>query len=64
MARDVIVQSDVQLPGASCTENENNINLFSRLIIMNGQGGAGKSYTIDLILTTLVHEYHLDRLLH
>ena len=41
-------------------ENENNINLFGRLITMNGCGGAGKSYTTDTILTTLVHQHGLN----
>ena len=27
---------------------------------MNGGGGAGKSYTIDVILTILLNEYYLD----
>ena len=46
--------------GTSRTENETESNSFSRLIIMNGRGEAGKSYTIDTILTTLVNDHDLD----
>ena len=62
IAHDVIVEAAVQPFGTSRTENESENNLFSRLIIMNGRGGAGKSYTIDAILTTLVnkHEFGED----
>ena len=45
----VSVQSSVQPFGTSCMENENNMNLFSRLIIMNEQEEDGKSYTIGII---------------
>ena len=41
-------------------ENGDNMDSFIRLIVMNGQGGTGKSYTIDTVLTTLVNEYGLD----
>ena len=36
------------------------MDVFSRLIVMNWQGGSGKSYTIDSILTTFVKGQGLD----
>ena len=55
-----IVQAPVQAVGTYCTENEKNIDLFNRLIVMNGQGASRKSYTIDIVLTTLANEQGLD----
>ena len=60
----IIVQAAVQPFNTSCTKNKNNIDLFSRLIAMNGQGGSGKSYTIDTILTTLVNDHGSDEDCH
>ena len=57
IAGDTIVQAAIQASRRSCTENKNNFNLFTRPIIINGRGGAGKSYIIDTILTTLVTEH-------
>ena len=56
IAHDTIVQSAVQPFGTSFTENESNMYLFSRITIMNGQVGAGNSYTIDTVLTIAVNE--------
>ena len=55
-----IIQSAVQYVCTSHTGNKYGINWFSRLLVMNGQKGAGKSYTIDIILTTLVNQYGVD----
>ena len=50
----------MRLQCTSCTENKNDINLFSGLILTNRQGEGRKSYMIDIMLTTLVNEHNFD----
>ena len=58
IAHDVIVRMATRDFGMSRTD-DNSSREFGRLLILCGQGGSGKSYTIDCILTTLrnVHDF-------
>ena len=44
-------------PGTSKTDDVNS-KQHGRLVIMCGKGGAGKSYTVDSVLSTLRNEYN------
>ena len=61
IGHDVIVQAAIQPFGISCMENKKDINLFSRLTIMNILGRGGKSYIIVAISTTLVTEHGFNK---
>ena len=47
--------------GTSHTKNENDMDLFSMITVMDYQGRAGKSYMVDLTLTTLVNKENLNQ---
>ena len=57
IVHDINVQASVQPFCTSHTENANNLDSFSRLIIMNGQVVAENFYTIDTTLTALVTKH-------
>ena len=57
LAHDVLVRMATREPGTSSTDDENSKE-NGRLCILCGKGGAGKSYTVDCVLTTLRNEYN------
>ena len=57
MAHDVLVRIATREPGTSKTDDVNSKE-HDRLIVMCGKGGAGKSYTVDSVLSTLRNEYN------
>ena len=57
LAHDVLVRMATQDPGTSKTDDENSKE-NGRLCILCGKGGAGKSYTVDCVLTTLREKYN------
>ena len=47
--------------GTSCTKNENNMDLFSRLITMDEKGSYGKSYMVDTIVAIIIDKQDWDK---
>ena len=58
MAHDAVVNAVLQDYGESRTEGGNGIG---RLQILLGQGGGGKSFTINSIITTLIQQHSFDQ---
>ena len=59
LAHDVLVRMATREPGTSKTDDpESSEN--GRLCILFGKGGAGKSYTVDCILSTLRNHYDFE----
>ena len=54
---DVIVQAAIQDTVTSFMDNENNLDYFTSLIIINKQGMYGICYRTDIILATLVTDH-------
>ena len=57
LAHDVLVRMATRDPGTSKTDDKNSEE-NGRLCILCGKGGAGKSYTVDCVLSTLRNEYN------
>ena len=57
LAHDILVRIATREPGTSKTDDVNSKE-HGRLIVMCGKGGAGKSYTVDSVLSTLRNEYN------
>ena len=55
--RDVLVRIATRDAGTLRTDDVNSKE-HGRLVIMCGKGGAGKSYTVDSVLSTLRNEYN------
>ena len=57
LAHDVVVRMATREPGTSKTDDTNSEE-NGRLCILCGKGGAGKSYTVDCVLSTLKNQYN------
>ena len=57
MAHDLIIRAMNLAPGQSKTDGGDDV---SRLQLLIGKGGAGKSYVLDSVISTLKREYSKD----
>ena len=53
----MIVHAAIQEYGTLCTYDENDLDSFSRLLIINSRGGVNKLYTTYTILIVLVNKH-------